>query len=204
MTYNYKLENFLVKPINGDKRLFIYDKNGNFIDSLITDLSHWFVKNNCLVIKITNKNDIILSFESRLVAQQAADKLEVYRKDLMTLTGEITSNERPTFNTLNRNMMCLDITPGVDFQLACSTPILQIPRSRVKITINNGGTVQAGIPDNTDRFGCYFTSVADNGDPTKARSNDNDVQIGDQIWWVGSVAGFDVDSTDYIDFDYLI
>jgi len=85
MTYNYKLENFLIKPINGDKRLIVYDKDGNFVDSVITDLSHFFVKNNCLVIKITNKNDLILSFESRTVAQQALSKLETYRKDLISL-----------------------------------------------------------------------------------------------------------------------
>lgn len=204
MTYNYKLENFLVKPINEDKRLFIYDKNGNFVDSIITDLSHWFVKNNCLVIKIINKNDIILSFESRLVAQQAADKLELYRKELMTLTGEITSNDnRPTFNTLNKNMMCLDITPGVDNQLATGVPVQQIPKSRIKIIVNNGGFVHAGVPDGV-YIGCYFTSSTDNGDPTKARVNDGDVQLGDLLYWIGSVAGFDVDSTDYLDYDYLI
>lgn len=204
MTYNYKLENFLVKPINGDKRLFIYDKNGNFVDSVITDLSHWFVKNNCLVIKITNKNDIILSFESRSVAQQAADKLELYRKELMTLTGEITVNDnRPTFNTLNKNMVCLDITPGVDNQLATGVPVQQIPKSKVKIIVNNGGFVHAGVPDGV-YIGCYFTSPTDNGDPTKARVNDGDVQIGDLLYWIGSIAGFDVDSTDYLDYDYLI
>jgi len=204
MTYNYKLENFLVKPINGDKRLFIYDKNGNFVDSMITDLSHWFVKNNCLVIKITNKNDIILSFENRLIAQQAADKLELYRKDLMILTGEITSRDnRPTFNTLNRNMMARDITPGLDNQLALTVPVQQIPKSRIKITVNNGGFVQAGIPDGS-YIGSYFTSVADNGDPAKARVNDGDVQIGDMLYWIGSIAGFDLDSTDYLDYEYLI
>lgn len=204
MTYNYRLENFLMKPISNDKRIFIYDKNDNFVDSIITDLSHWFVKNNCLVIKITNKNDLILSFETHLIAQQAADKLESYRKELMILTGEIVSKDnRPTFNTLNINMMCLDIVSGVDYQLSCSTPVLQIPRSRIKVNVNNGGYVQAGVPDGI-HVGCYFTSSDDNGDPIKAGVNDGDVQVGDLLYWIGSVAGFDLDSTDYLDYEYLI
>jgi len=82
MTYEYKLDNFVSVPINGNKRLIIWDKNNNYIDSLTTDISHYFVKNNCLVIKITNKNDLILSFESRTVAQQALDKLDAYRKTI--------------------------------------------------------------------------------------------------------------------------
>lgn len=84
MTYTYKLDNFLIKPVNGDKRLFIYDKDNNFIDSITSDISHYFVKNNCLVIKITNKNDLILSFDSRSTAQSALEKLDNYRKSLMT------------------------------------------------------------------------------------------------------------------------
>jgi hypothetical protein len=83
MIYKYTLDTFLSKPLNGDKRLIINDKNGNFVDSIITDLSHYFVKNNCLVIKITNTNDLILSFESRSVAQQALEKLDLYKKELM-------------------------------------------------------------------------------------------------------------------------
>ena len=94
MTYQYNLDNFLSKPINGDQRLIIKDKNNNFVDSLTTDISHYFVKNNCLVIKITNKNDLILSFESRSVAQQALEKFDSYRKSLLISTGVITRPER--------------------------------------------------------------------------------------------------------------
>lgn len=87
MTYEFKFDNFVSVPINGDQRLIIWDKNNNYIDSLTTDISHFFVKNNCLIIKITNKNDLILSFESRAVAQQALDKMDSYRKSLMALAG---------------------------------------------------------------------------------------------------------------------
>lgn len=203
MLYNYKLDNFLMVPINGDQRLFIIDKDNNFVDSIITDISHYFVKNNCLVIKITNKNDLLLSFESRIVAQQALEKLDIFRKNLMTAKGNIVKPDRPTFNTLNRNMMCRDIVPGVDYQLATTTPIQQVPKSRVEVIVNGSSHISCGIPGGNG-IGCYFTSVADAGDPTKARVNDGDVQLGDQLYWIGSVAGFDVDSTDYLDFDYLM
>lgn len=77
MTYNYNLDNFLAIPDNSDDRLFIYDKNRNFVDSIIPSLSHYFVRNNCLVIKITNKNDIILSFKDLITAKEALSKLDL-------------------------------------------------------------------------------------------------------------------------------
>ena len=83
MTYNYTLDTFLSTPTSDDWRLMILDKNGNYVDTLTTDLSHFFVSNNCLVIKINNKNDLILSFQSKVVAQLALQKLDEYRKILL-------------------------------------------------------------------------------------------------------------------------
>jgi len=203
MLYDYNLDNFLSIPTGDDKRIFIYDKNNNFKYSIIVDLSHWFVKNNCVIIKITNQNDIMLSFESRIIAQSALEKLDLVRKSILDSTGKLDPNQWCKFNTLNVNMMCRDLTPGINNQLALSTPVLQIPKSKIKIMVNNGSFVHAGIPDGI-HTGCYFTSSTDNGDPTKARVNDGDVQIGDFLYWIGSVAGFDLDSTDYLDFEYLI
>ena len=77
MTYKYDLNNFLSTPSSSDTRLFIYDKDRNFVDSIMPSLSHYFVRNNCLVIKITNKNDIILSFADTSTAKQALSKLDV-------------------------------------------------------------------------------------------------------------------------------
>ncbi len=211
MTYEFKLDNFVSVPINGDQRLIIWDKDNNYIDSLTTDISHYFVKNNCLVIKITNKNDLILSFESRTVAQQALDKLDSYRKSLMIAKGDITRPNRPTFNTLNRNMWCRDITPNADPwtnpQLVSTTPIQQQPTSRVEVIIRGSSHIECGLPTlpiEANQYGCYFTSVAAAGDPYQARVNDGDVMLGDQLYWVGYTAGFDVESTDMMDFSYLI
>ena len=212
MTYEYKLENFLSVPIDGDKRLIINDKNGNYVDSIITDLSHYFVKNNCLVIKITNKNDLILSFESRTVAQQALEKLDNYRKALMAANGQITPSDRPTFNTLNHYMIANSISGN--FQLATAVPILQQPKSSIKIIVNQSTFVYCGKPTFTssptlpDRpIGCYFTSPTDNGDPLLARMNDGDVQINDQLYWIidwYDSPNYPLDTTDTLDFEFLI
>jgi len=227
MTYNYKLENFLSYPVNGDNRLFINDKNGNFVDSITTDISHAFVKNNCLIIKITNKNDLILSFESRTVAQQALSKLESYRKSLMISTGEITimAGDRPTFNTLNHYMMANYVTGNTLPALQNGQFVAQKPKSSIKIIVNQGSFVYCGKPDfilsgSTYVFyspvGCYFTDPQYNGDPSKARTNDGDVQYGDVLYWIvhwanedkdnplGGRDNYPLDLTDTIDFEYLI
>ena len=204
MTYNYNLDNFVSIPTGDDTRIMIIDKDGNFRYSIIVDLSHWFVKNNCVVIKMTNKNDIMLSFDSRATAQSALDKLETIRKMLLSQTGGLVEEERPTLNTLNIQMIA-NITSGYG-SLATVTPVLQKPKSRVKIIINGGGVVYCGKPDQDPdghTFGCYFTSVIDNGDDTKARVNDGDVQLGDLLYWTGR-SGFDLDVTDRIDFEYFI
>ena len=204
MTYNYKLDNFVSIPNGDDTRIIIIDKDGNFKYSVIVDLSHWFVKNNCVVIKITNKNDIMLSFDSRETAQLALDKLENIRKLLLNQTGALVKDERPTLNTLNIQMIA-NVTTGYG-SLATVTPVQQKPKSRVKVIINGGGVVYAGKPSldpDMHTFGCYFTSAADNGDDTKARINDGDVQLGDKLYWTGR-SGFDLDVTDRIDLEYFI
>jgi len=198
MTYNYNLDNFVT--IN-NARILIYDKYGNFTYSIIPDISHFFVKNNCLVIKMTNKNDIMLSFESRAVAQSALDKLELIRKSLLINSGEFIGTGCVTFNTLNFQMAANTTT--ADGDLATNTAVIQTPKSRVRVYLNAGGQVYAGIPDGLN-IGCYFTSATDNGDITKARANDGDVQKGDKLYWIGSVSGYQLDVTDRIDLEYLV
>jgi hypothetical protein len=204
MTYEYSLNNFVSIPTGDNTRIIIQDKNGNFRYSVILDLSHWFVKNNCLVIKITNGNDIMLSFDSRETAQSALDKLEIIRKMLLVQTGELVEEERPTLNTLNIQMMA-NVTAGYG-SLATVTPVLQKPKSRIKVYINGGGMVYAGKPSldpDGHTFGCYFTSPEANGDDIQARVNDGDVQLGDLLYWTGR-SGFDLDVTDRIDLEYFI
>jgi hypothetical protein len=145
---------------------------------------------------------LILSFESRSIAQQALEKLDNYRKILLTKNNNINRTSVPTFNTLNRHMTCRNITPGIDYQLATTIPVQQAPKSRVDVIVNGSIHISCGVPDGIS-IGCYFTSVAEAGDPTKARVNDGDVQLGDQLYWIGSIVGFYVDDTYYLDFNFL-
>jgi len=206
MTYQYFLDNFLSKPVIGDQRLFIYDKYHNFIDSITTDISHYFVKNNCLVIKITNKNDLILSFESRQVAQQALEKLDVYRKLLLTNNNELVKVNTPTLNTLNLNMNVYPyFIPGIDYQLATTAAVLQPPKSRIEV-IMRGVSYYCANPNNDPNHSvaCYFSpESSDISNPANARNNDGDVKLGDHLYWIGSRAGFDLIDGDFMDFNYL-
>ena len=150
---------------------------------------------------MTNKNDIILTFETRAIAQQALERLEAIRKLYLSQEGDFTGNGYVTFNTMNFQMAAN--TTSVDGDLATNTAVLQVPKSRVRVYLNAGGQVYAGIPDGSN-IGCYFTSAADNGNISKARANDGDVQKGDKLYWIGSVSGYQLDVTDRIDLEYLV
>lgn len=201
MTFDYKLENFISKPSNGDQRLVINDKNDEFISSITPDISHYFVKNNCLIIKITNKNDLILSFENRFIAQQALEKLDYYKKIILSFNGEYSRSINPTFNILNRNMPCKTTTQ--DYELATDVVVQQKPLSRIDVIYNGLIHVYCGYPGELN-VGCYFISPDDKDDITKSRRNDGDVEIGDQLYWIGSVAGFELSDTNQIDLNYLM
>ena len=86
MTFDYKSSNFLATPSATDRRIRIYDKNHNLRFSIEPDLSYYYVMNRCLVIKITNKNDIILSFENKADATLAISRLATVKAALAPVT----------------------------------------------------------------------------------------------------------------------
>lgn len=79
MSYNYKSTNFLSSPTPDDKRMKIYDKNRNLRYSIEPDLSYFYISSNCIIIKITNKNDIILTFANEPDAILAMEKLKIVK-----------------------------------------------------------------------------------------------------------------------------
>lgn len=81
-----------------------------------------------------------------------------------------------------------------DGDLACATAISFPPRGYVQVFVNGIKAVLSG--DLTGE--CYFS--ADSG--ATARALDA-VQVGDLLYWNGSVAGYELAATDRIDFDYL-
>lgn len=82
MSYNYKSSNFLSTPALGDNRIRISDIYRNLKYSIEPDLSYFFISGNCVVIKITNENDIILTFKDNADALRALEKLSNVKDEL--------------------------------------------------------------------------------------------------------------------------
>lgn len=92
MEYNYLYDNFISTPTGLDNRIIVYNKNGEFVYSIDpTTISHTYVRNNCLIIKIFNKNDISLNFDSSATADLAIVKFDTIRKMFSAVWNEPTS-----------------------------------------------------------------------------------------------------------------
>lgn len=83
-----------------------------------------------------------------------------------------------------------------DFQQACATTIAATPASDayVRVMVNGVGVT---LGDGVKTKDCYFSS--DGGTTPKTIAN---IAAGDTLYWVQSVAGFNLAATDVIDFDY--
>jgi len=79
MSFNYKSTNFLASPTPDDKRMKIYDKNRNLKYSIEPDLSYFYISSNCIIVKITNKNDIVLTFANEADTKLAMERLKTVK-----------------------------------------------------------------------------------------------------------------------------
>jgi hypothetical protein len=83
MSYEYKSINFISNPVlsnskflsSNDARIKFFNKNNKLTYSIESETSYFYCKNNCIIIKIINKNDIILTFENKTDANLAMIKL---------------------------------------------------------------------------------------------------------------------------------
>ena len=82
-----------------------------------------------------------------------------------------------------------------DGDLACVSQIDDVPirESFVRVFIN-GMEANRDLPSPD----CFFSADGFNQRPL------GDERIGDRLWWNGSVAGYNLDTLDLIDFVYLI
>lgn len=191
-TYNYTLDTFIATPVHGDTKIRIYDKNRILKYTITPELSYFFVKNNLVVIKQENQADIILNFETNQIAIQALAKLNEAKR----IIGEQPSPSSAydvTFSIDNLNMSGPNTPTVNDGDLACESPIGEIPMSNVKVLIN-GVEVNVGAD-----LECYFSP---DGGTTKRSING--ATKGDFLHWNGSIAGFQIDDIDSIDFVYLV
>lgn len=102
----------------------------------------------------------------------------------------------PVPTAQNKNMAALATVS--DFDLACNTGIAATPPQDgyVGVTING---VAAVVGDGVKTRDCYFSG--DSG--TTARSIAN-IASGDKLHWVGSVAGYQLETDDIVDFYFNV
>lgn len=108
---------------------------------------------------------------------------------------DIGSGTAAAFATTSNKAMTASAT-SADGQAACATTIASTPGNHAYVRIYVNGLAEA-IGDGVKTKSCYFS--ADGG--TTARTIAN-ITAGDTLYWVGSVAGYQLAATDLIDFDY--
>lgn len=98
--------------------------------------------------------------------------------------------------TANKDMTA-EVTVS-DFDVACLDTIDATPvnDSYVRVSVNGLGVVLGSGVKTKD---CYFS--ADGGTTARAITA---IAAGDLLYWVGTVAGFQLDASDRIDFEYEI
>lgn len=197
-TYNYQLSNFLATPSPEDVRLRIYEKNGKLRYTIDPNVAYFFTKSNLVIIKIEDRNDINLDFPNSIEAAQALAKLNQAKKDIVNpeCHPEPVITDMTVFSKINLEMNAL--VTNTDGSLACNTAILDNPKpsSIVRVFING---VEVNVGGKTYPYDCYFSP---NSGVTVRTPGDE--KIGDKLYWNGSVAGYQLDTNDLIDFIYLI
>lgn len=94
----------------------------------------------------------------------------------------------------NKNMAASATT--ADFQQACATAITSTPSSGSYVEVEVNGVTQ-NLGDGVKTSDCYFSG--DSGATARAISA---IVAGDHLFWVQSVAGFNLAATDEVSFMY--
>jgi len=193
---NYKLSNFLATPTAQDTRMRIYDKNSKLRYTLDPNIAYFYKKANIVLIKVEDKNDIYLDFATSTESAQALARLNDAKR-VMTQPGCTPDPDGTTvYSKANLNMAGLVTT--IDGSLACNTAIIDRPKtsSHVRVFINGAEVSTGGKVYPHD---CYFS--ADGGVTERILG---DERQGDKLYWNGTVANYNLDAIDLIDFIYLI
>lgn len=94
----------------------------------------------------------------------------------------------------NLNMPALITTVNGD--LACIYEIYDIPVSLIRVFLNG---LELNVGGKTTPYDCYFSG--DSG--TTARTSGTEQQ-GDFLYWNTTVAGYNLDTSDILSFDYMV
>lgn len=87
---------------------------------------------------------------------------------------------------------------SADFQIACATTLASTAASHAYIEVKVNGAQQE-VGDGVKTKDCYFS--VDSGTTARAFSA---ITAGDTLYWVGSVAGFQLSVTDKVSFFYAV
>lgn len=99
--------------------------------------------------------------------------------------------------TVSNKAMVGSVTTA-DNQIGCVTALVGTPASDSYLSVYVNGE-KTPVGDGVKTKHCYFSSDA--GATAKSIIN---IAAGDIMYWVGSVAGYQLAATDYIDFDYNV
>lgn len=99
-------------------------------------------------------------------------------------------------STANKDMTA-SVT-SADNQEACATTVAATPALDGNIQVFVNG-YRERLGDGVKTKSCYFSG--DSGTTARAIAA---VATGDKLYWVGSVAGYQLAVTDKLDFDYLV
>jgi len=112
-----------------------------------------------------------------------------------------------TYHTIaNKNMSC-NITT-VDGDEAISFPITYTPSegsyveillNGVQLKIENSATIGSAVTSP-----CYFSNDGGTTHSLRTVRNIKDIKAGDKLYWMESNAGYDLDTTDRMDWNYVI
>ena len=97
------------------------------------------------------------------------------------------------FSYNNQNMIALSGISGI--YLATNTNVIDIPYSRVRVTVNS---IEVEVGNGTKLSECFFSN--DGGSTAKLWSN---VEQGDNLYWNGDFSPYQLESNDVIDLIFL-
>lgn len=123
---------------------------------------------------------------------QTADNITLGTTDIVWVN---IGSGGPAYETTDNKNMTASVTTA-DNQSACATAIFSTPAGDGYVQVMVNG-IQQVLGDGIKTRDCYFSS--DGG--TTARTIAN-ITAGDTLYWNGSVAGYQLATTDFIDFNY--
>lgn len=174
----------IITNLSSQRRVVYLPPNGKVMDAFATISIPGFLD----VYLYLGKHEDLLAL---YYAEQASGLIDV----VYEIDG--VSGGTGVLATANADMAALVTT--VDGDLASAVPVSQTPLAPtyVAVFVNGAGARVADGPAQQTIRDCYFS--ADGGATARAFGA---VSVGDRLYWNGSVAGYELGSTDRLSFLY--